>query len=184
MKIDLKLIKVILAVTVVSLFLGGCSLISNPLAESPEPSGVNSPTTMTTGETSAAGSPMPPQQAQPAAGASQSGAASQVNPAVDANAPNPRTPTTMVLNGTLDQAMVGSTTHVDRSVRSIHCDYQHGRRSDNGGIANPADTEHGKQLRISGARRFLQQRDIPPDPARVHDPGWGSHGYRRRPPGV
>ena len=100
MKIDLKLIKIILAVTVVSLFLGGCSLISNPLAESPGPSGVDSPTTAAaSGETSAPGSPMPPQQAQSAADASQTGAASQVNPAVDANAPNPRTPTTMVLNG-------------------------------------------------------------------------------------
>ena len=99
MKIDLKLIKALLAVTVVSLFLGGCGLISSPLAESPESSGVNSPTTMTTGETSASGSPMPPQQAQSAADASQSGAAAQVNPAGDANAPNLRTPTTMVLNG-------------------------------------------------------------------------------------
>ena len=100
MKIDLKLIKALLAVTVVSLFLGGCGLISNPLAESPEPSAADSPTTAAmSGETSAAGSPMQPQQGQSAAGASQSGAASQVNPAGDANAPNLRTPTTMVLNG-------------------------------------------------------------------------------------
>ena len=100
MKIDLKLIKALLAVTVVSLFLGGCGLISNPLAESPDSSGVNSPTTAAmSGETSASESPMPPQQAQSESDASQTGAAAQVNPAGDANAPNLRTPTTVVRNG-------------------------------------------------------------------------------------